>query len=118
GLVLGVTAIIAPLPFSQTVLRAELPWLIGATVLALVLLFDVELDFWDGFILLTGLAIILYLLIHTHSNSQDDAITGSITEELDDLPDMTNAVATTWLLVGLAILVASAQLLVWSRVGC
>ena len=38
GLVLSITAIIVPLPFSQTVLRAELPWLLGATLLALSLI--------------------------------------------------------------------------------
>ena len=53
GLVLGITAIIAPLPFSQNVLRRELPWLLGATVLAIVLIFDRELNLLDGLILLT-----------------------------------------------------------------
>ena len=38
GLVLGITAIVAPLPFSQNVLRRELPWLLGATILAIVLI--------------------------------------------------------------------------------
>ncbi|MCH8141195.1 MAG: calcium/sodium antiporter, partial [Proteobacteria bacterium] len=36
GLVLGVTALIAPLPFSRSVLRAELPWLLMATGFALL----------------------------------------------------------------------------------
>ena len=36
GLVLGITAIIAPLPFSDNVLRRELPWLLGATTLAII----------------------------------------------------------------------------------
>ena len=57
GLVLGITAIIAPLPFSKTVLNAELPWLLGATLLALILLFDLELSLVDGLLLLAGLGL-------------------------------------------------------------
>jgi cation:H+ antiporter len=116
GLVLGITAIVAPLPFSQTVLRAELPWLLGATALALILLFDVELSMGDSLILLTGLAIILYLLIHSQKNAQhaDAELASSLIDELDDLPQMTNRKAVLWLFVGLAILVASAEVLVWS----
>ena len=52
GLVLGITAIITPLAFSRNVRRKELPWLIGATLLTLVLLFDRELSMVDGLILL------------------------------------------------------------------
>ena len=112
GLVLGVTAIIAPLPFSQTVLRTELPWLLGATLLALVLLFDLELSATDGLLLLAALGVILYRLVRNHESAVDDP--SSLTEELDELPDMTSAQATMWLLVGLAVLLASAELLVWA----
>ena len=54
GLVLGVTAIVAPLPFAPSVLRRELPWLIGATVLALACLFNLYVGRWDGLLLLGG----------------------------------------------------------------
>ena len=50
GLVLGITAIITPLAFSKNVRRKELPWLLGATTLTLVLLFDRDLSFTDGLI--------------------------------------------------------------------
>jgi cation:H+ antiporter len=62
GLVLGITAIITPLAFSRNVRRKELPWLLGATVLTLVLLFDRDLSLGDGLILLFGLAVILWQL--------------------------------------------------------
>ena len=38
GLVLGVTALVRELPFGETTLKREIPWLIGATLLALVCL--------------------------------------------------------------------------------
>ena len=113
GLVLGVTALIAPLPFSQTVLKTELPWLLGATFLALVLLFDLVLSRIDGLILLAGLAAILYRLVRANGG-QDSELRDNIAEELEELSVMTTPQATIWLFVGLAVLLASAELLVWA----
>ena len=112
GLVLGITAIIAPLPFSQTVLRTELPWLLGATALALLLLFDLELSAIDGLLLLSALGAILYRLVRNHDSS--DQLSATITEELDDMPQMTPRQAGLWLFFGLVVLLASAELLVWA----
>jgi cation:H+ antiporter len=113
GLVLGITAIIAPLPFSQTVLRAELPWLLGATFLALVLLFDLELSRFDGVLLLSALGLILYRLVRNQKTAGSD-VSESISEELEELPQMTSSQALRWLGIGLVVLLASAQLLVWA----
>ena len=40
GLVLGITALVSPLPFARSTLKHEMPWLIGATLLTLVCLFN------------------------------------------------------------------------------
>ena len=116
GLVLGITAIISPLPFSQSVLRSELPWLLGATTLALVLLFDLELARIDGLFLLLGLAAILYRLVDSHSqpSPEFEEEAKSIEDELDELPEMNKRQAIFWLFAGLLLLVASAELLVWA----
>jgi len=111
GLVLGITAIIAPLPFSRPVRKAQLPWLLGATVLAMALLFDRELSFWDGTILLLGLAAILWSLVRAQS-SPDQELSEALQEELEELPDMTNLQAAAWLALGLLVLLVSAQVLV------
>ena len=115
GLVLGVTAIIAPLPFSRSVLRAELPWLLMATGFALLLLFDLELSVLDGLLLLVGLSLILYRLVlnEKSNNSGDSEVSESISSELAGLPDMTTRRAAFWLLIGIIVLVMSARLLVW-----
>jgi cation:H+ antiporter len=110
GLVLGITAIITPLPFSANVRRKELPWLLGATFLAVILLFDRRLDFVDGIILLLGLTYILWQLVV--SQSDPDYSTEAISDELDDLPEMTNRQSTIWLVVGLVVLLFSAHVLV------
>jgi cation:H+ antiporter len=113
GLVLGITAIIAPLPFSQTVLRAELPWLLGATALALILLFDLELSVGNGVLLLAGLGFILYQLVNNQKTAGAD-VSASIEEGLGDLPKMTQKQAIIWLLIGFVALLISAELLVWA----
>ena len=112
GLVLGITAIITPLPFSANVLRKELPWLLGATFLAVILLFDRRLDFVDGIILLLGLTYILWQLMA--SQSDPEYSTEAISDELDDLPEMTNRQSIIWLTVGLIVLLLSAQVLVYA----
>ena len=112
GLVLGITAIVAPLPFSQNVLRRELPWLLGATVLAIVLIFDRELSFTDGMFLLAGLAYILWQLLR--SEREADPAESALANELEELLEMKQSSALFWLFAGLAALLASAQLLVYA----
>lgn len=112
GLVLGITAIVAPLPFSQSVLRRELPWLLGATILAIALIFDRELDFIDGLFLLAGLAYILWQLLR--SEAAADPAESALASELEELPEMKQSTALFWLFAGLAALLAAAQLLVYA----
>lgn len=112
GLVLGITAIITPLPFSRNVRRKELPWLLGATFLAVILMFDRHLGFVDGLILLLGLAYILWQLVA--SQSDPEYSTDAIADELDELPEMTNKQSIFWLAIGLIVLLASAQVLVYA----
>ena len=115
GLVLGVTAIITPLAFSRNVRRKELPWLIGATLLTLALLSDRDLNMRDGLILLFGLAIILWQLLASARNA--DPENDPIQDELNDIPDMSNGMSLFWLVVGLVILLVSAQILVYTAVN-
>ncbi|MFN2166249.1 MAG: calcium/sodium antiporter, partial [Anaerolineae bacterium] len=88
GLVLGITAMIAPLPFSRGVLRKELPWLLGATFLALWLLFDLQLTRLDGLALLAGMAFILYRLVKTQ-HATTEGVTASLEEEIEELQGLT-----------------------------
>jgi cation:H+ antiporter len=113
GLVLGLTAMISPLPFSQTVLKAELPWLLGATLLTLILLFDLYLSPLDGLLLLGGLGLILWRLVRNQKTAGADVST-SIQEELEELQDMPRRQAIFWMIAGLLVLLVSAQVLVWA----
>ncbi len=113
GMVLGITAIIAPLPFSGSTLRTELPWLLGATMLALILLFDLELSRTDGVLLLVGLLVILFGLFRRQATDPAD-LSEAISEELEELPEMPMRSALMFLGTGLIVLLTSANVLVWA----
>lgn len=113
GLVLGITAIIAPLPFAQSVLKTELPWLLAATLLVLAVMFNLELSRTDGLILFGALILVLYVLMRAQFASAD-GLPDTIAEELDELPEMPTRRAAVWVLVGLVILLISADILVWA----
>jgi cation:H+ antiporter len=116
GLVLGITALLAPLPFSLTVQKAELPWLLGATLLALILLFDLELSPLDGILLLSGLGFILWRLVKNQQMAGAE-VSESMQEELDELQDMPKGQAIFWIIAGLLVLLVSAEVLVWAATG-
>lgn len=112
GLVLGVTAIVAPLPFKPSVLKTELPWLLGTTVLAALCLFDLHLGRLDGVLLLTGLGYLMWRI--ARATRTDSELGETFEEELGDLRVMSVRSAVIWIVVGLLILLVSARLLVWS----
>jgi cation:H+ antiporter len=113
GLVLGITALIRPLPFAASVLKGELPWLIGTTLIALFCLVDFKLNTIDGIILLSGLGYILYRLTRVPQNAPE-GFSDTFEEELDELPEMETTRALFWLATGLIVLLGSAQALVWA----
>jgi len=114
GLVLGITALIAPLPFSRDVLRRELPWLLIATFATMIMLFDLELSRLNGVVLVAGLGYILYRLARQVGELDGSELPDSMQEELDELPQLTRRQGYFWLGAGLVVLLISAQLLVWA----
>jgi cation:H+ antiporter len=112
GLVLGLTAILAPLPFKQSVLNTELPWLIGTSLLGLICLFDLNLGRWDSAALLAGLAYLMWRL--ARASRVDTELSESLEGELSDMQPMSVRAGILWIAGGLVILLISARLLVWS----
>lgn len=108
ALVLGITALIAPLPVKSGVLKKELPLLLGVTILAGILLFDLQLNRIDGIILLIALGVCLYLFSRFQKNASNDSLA-----EDEELPSMENRSAIFWLITGLVILAISSKMLVW-----
>ncbi|MCC5887895.1 MAG: calcium/sodium antiporter [Gammaproteobacteria bacterium] len=114
GLVLGVAALIAPLPFARSVLSSELPWLMIATLAAFLVLFNLHLGRLEGVFLLLLLGVLMWRLIREHRNSSDVEALEPELEEIAALETLTRTQAIIWLLTGLLVLLLSAQLLVWA----
>jgi cation:H+ antiporter len=112
GLILGVTALITPLPIAKKVLRHEFPLLLIATAVMTWCLFDGSLDIIDGLLLLVLLCLMMWYLVKSHRQHPGaDWGESELTEE--DVEDMSLVVASGWVLSGLIILVGSSKLLVW-----
>jgi cation:H+ antiporter len=113
GLVLGVTALIAPLPIQSKMLKKEVPILLLVTVIAGFALQNLNIDMMDSIVMFICLAITLFWLFH---ETNDQGIVGMDDEEAKELESMTQAKAIFWLVVGLIALIFSAQILVWGAV--
>ncbi len=116
GLVLGVAALIAPLPFARSVLTSELPWLMVATAAAFVVLSNLHLGRIEGLALFALLGILLYRLVREHRNNRmPDELVPDL-EEISSLEALSRTQALFWLITGLVVLVLAAELLVWASV--
>ena len=109
ALVLGITALIAPLPVKSGVLRREIPLLLGITIMAGMLLLDLKLNMTDSVVLLAMLALSLYLF----QRFQKTASAEESEQEEEELPELKTGIAVFWLVFGLIILAGSSRLLVW-----
>lgn len=114
GLVLGIAALIAPLPFARSVLSSELPWLMIATLAAFLVLFNLHLGRLEGIGLLLLLGVLMWRLVREHRNSSDVEELAPELEEITALEQLTRTQAIVWLLTGLVVLLLAAQLLVWA----
>ncbi len=116
GLILGCTALIAPLAFHSGLLRRELPVLMLISIFCYVLALD-GLSVLDGIFMLLALVTFLYWLIRSGikaRNNQD-----ILTQEIED--ELPNALPTKkawiYLVVGLVGLLISSKVLVWAAVN-
>ncbi|MDH5526488.1 MAG: calcium/sodium antiporter [Nitrospirota bacterium] len=114
GLVLGVAALIRPLFAHSGLLRRELPYTLGAAVLALVLLSDGVLSRTDAMVLLvTFVAMGLWMLGQDDHDRAgiEDAMSAEFAAEMP--PPMSTERAATWLVAGLLLMVIASRVLVW-----
>ena len=109
GLVLGVTALIAPIPVKKHLLREESPILIVITALAGLCLYDGQLDRFESLMLGVLVLPILIFMVKFKKNHQTSKKL-STTDEIE----ITNIkLAVFWLAVGLLGLLVSAEITVW-----
>lgn len=113
GMVLGLTALLVPLPFRAEILRNDLPILIFVTLCAGAALIDYRLGIWDGLLLLTGLALFLFRIAMEYRKSPSLEVTLDIVE-IQEIPKMTTLGAIMVLALSLGFLLGSSELLVWA----
>jgi cation:H+ antiporter len=105
GLVLGITAIIAPLPIKTHILKQEFLIMLSVFALAGLFLFDNRLSLLEGIILVSLLLPLLVWIAYTKKQHPEDA---------DEIPEITSMKAgILWFIMGLALLIISAEILVW-----
>jgi len=117
ALVIGLASLVAPLEVRSNILRREFPLLLGAMLAVWVMLADQDLDRLDGVILLVGLvAYVSYLVRESllSSRRSPDSLEAELLEEVPE--GMPTTLAVFWLGVGLAVLLAGSQALVWGAV--
>lgn len=113
ALVLGVSAIISPIEVQGNILRKEWVFLMVATLVAGLLLWDLRLDAIDGFVLLALLFLFLGYTFKESKNSQNHEF-----DEFEQKIDKSETVKTwVMLVIGLIVLISSAKLVVWGGIA-
>jgi cation:H+ antiporter len=113
ALILGLTALIAPIPVATGLVRKEIPLLLVVTLCAALLLLNQQLVWWKGVLLVTGLLAFIGYSYWLTRQGQSDAL---LEEVESTLQPMSTSRALFWLLVGLVLLIVSSRLLVWGAV--
>jgi cation:H+ antiporter len=116
GLVLGVTALVRPIPLESATLRREMPALLAVSLLTVSLFLDTRLSRPDGIVMLTGLAIVMIWFVRLGIRSADtDPIKMDYEAEIPK--DVNMKTAVMWLVVGLGVLLLGAEWLVDGSIG-
>jgi cation:H+ antiporter len=116
GLVLGVTALIAPIAVHSKIVRRELPLLIGIGLVSGLLFWGGALSRFEALLLLAGFFGLIGWTIVAALRGRGDALEAEAEQELE-AHAMRPGPAVAWLVVGLLLLVVSSRVLVWGAVS-
>lgn len=109
GLILGVTALIAPIMVQSVIVKKELPLLLVISLLLGIQLLDGSLTRVEAAILLVGFIGLIIWSIYTGTKQNDS-------QETKQRADLSLTTAIIWLVTGLILLVISSRILVWGAV--
>ena len=120
ALVLGVTALVSPLLVNSKILKREYPVMFLIMILAWGLLWDGKLSHSDGYILISGMFILMIAITmiglrEKKQGTQSDPLEEEFAEEIPT--GMSTTRAFLWLFVGLTVLLISSRMLVWGAVN-
>lgn len=115
ALILGITAVIAPIAVNSKIVKKEIPLLLLIVLFSGYLLLDNTLTFLEGLILLIAFFALVIWSIVTALKSKNDSLESEMDDELIE-HEMSLKVGIIWLVVGLVLLIGSSRLLVWGAV--
>lgn len=110
ALVLGITALISPIPLQKKLLKKELPLLVLVSITGGLVLADLELNLTDALILFGAMLVALYLMFLDSKESGESIVEEDEAQEIENTP-MGKAIFE--LVLGLAVLMLSSKMLVW-----
>lgn len=114
GVILGISALVAPLAVHMRMLRIEVPIMLGASALLWLLALDGGIARWEGLLMLGGfIAFLMFLLQNAGLESAE------VQAELAAAPHPTHAAWTTvvFLVGGLGLLMLGSNLCVDAAIG-
>ena len=115
-LILGLSAVFATIAVHSSMVRKEMPILLGVTLLAGWQLWDGEISHADAVILLLTLFVLMGWMVYTAKRSNQDSLGTEVSAEMEEHP-LTLKAALMWLIVGLLLLMISSKMLVWGAVS-
>lgn len=116
ALILGLTALISPLSVNQSVIKKELPFLLTVTAISAWILWDFTISRVEALYLLVMFVSYLIGTIRESRRQSQQAKLESINDSLESSEIMPLKRAVLWLILGLLLLMASSQLLVWGAI--
>ena len=120
ALVLGITALVTPLMVNSNILKREYPIMFMIMILVWALLWDGELNYSDGIILITGMFALMAFITLSGLREKKQAKSQDPLDQAfnEDIPrDLSTKMAFLWLFIGLLFLLISSRMLVWGAVN-
>ena len=115
GLILGITALIAPIAVHSKIVRRELPLLLIVSLLVFVILWDHAITRPEALLLLGGFLGLIGWTVFTGLRNREDALAAEIAIEME-ARTMPLGRALFWLVVGMLLLIVSSRFLIWGAV--
>lgn len=114
-LILGLTAIIAPIAVHSSIIRKELPILLIITLVVGWMLWNHDISTLEAWLLLGGFLFLICWSIWQAIKGKNDSLDKEFSEEISQ-QHMPLKRAVFWLVIGLILLIASSRILVWGAV--
>ena len=91
SLILGTTALIAPMVVNSKIIQKEIPLLIGISLLTGLFLWDLSLTLVESLILLAGFFMVIGWSIYAALNNKGDALESEFEEQLEHVMPLKTA---------------------------